>query len=216
MRTAVLLAGRGGAGIAIPEDVQELVDAVYAADFTERLEQAGQVEAAEVLRLARLDQRREGERVTEEQVAAMTGICSPGRVRGDFSKMSEGTVQVTADLLATRLGADSGRVLLQFTDEDGGVFLDEEGRLPMGDWQGASLRVARKVVARTIPVPGSWLPPVEARPAVPKGWEERSHLRDIVLLPVRHRGREAGCPRWVGELGSLSVQFTRVTGLERL
>nr|WP_234009920.1 hypothetical protein [Streptomyces sp. SA3_actF] len=146
----------------------------------------------------------------------MTGICSPGRVRGDFSKMSEGSVQVTADLLATRLGADSGRVLLEFTDEDGGVFLDEEGRLPMKDWVGGSVRVARTVVARTIPVPGNWLPPVEARPALPVGWGEQPHLREVVLLPVRRTGQDGGCPRWTGQLGSLTMQFTRTTGLERL
>ncbi|MFD6149941.1 CRISPR-associated helicase Cas3' [Streptomyces sp. NPDC060243] len=218
IRTAVLLAGRGGAGIAIPEDVQELVDAVYAGDFTDHLEQAGRGEAAEVLRLDRLDQRREGERITEEQVAAMTGICSPGRVRGDFSKMSEGRVQVTADLLATRLGADSGRVLLEFTDEDGGVFLDEEGRLPMKDWTGASLQVARKVVARTIPVPASWLPPAVERRPLPQGWDKQPHLRDVVLLPVtRARTDEGGrCPRWIGQVGSLSIQFSRATGLERV
>ncbi|BFO16744.1 CRISPR-associated helicase/endonuclease Cas3 [Streptomyces sp. KM77-8] len=42
LRSAALLRERAGRGIAVPGDVQELVDAVYAEDFTDRLREAGQ------------------------------------------------------------------------------------------------------------------------------------------------------------------------------
>jgi hypothetical protein len=91
----------------VPGDVQDLVDAVYAHDFTDRLQQAGHAEAEAVLRrLQGLDQRREGTRIAEETLAAMTGIAAPYAVRGDLSRRSEGTADVAADLLTTRLGAD--------------------------------------------------------------------------------------------------------------
>ncbi|WP_285512098.1 CRISPR-associated helicase Cas3' [Streptomyces sp. NBRC 14336] len=216
LRSAALLRQRAGQGVAVPDDVQDLVDAVYAEDFTNRLKEAGQGEAeATVARLHTLDQRRTGTRIAEETLAAMTGISAPYAVRGDLSRLSTGTAEVTGDLLTTRLGADTGRVLLLFTRDGADVSLDEDGKLPLPGGGSPDRATVRRIVARTVPVPGDWLPPVSDRPELPSAWRKNLHLRDLVLVPlVRVRDDSEGTV-WHGQLDGRQVQFTRVTGLER-
>ncbi|MEU6284809.1 hypothetical protein [Streptomyces sp. NPDC047028] len=190
---------------------------MYEQDFADRLEEAGQVEAeAAARRLQALDQRRAGARLAEETLAAMTGISPPYAVRGDLSRLSRGTAEVTADLLTTRLGADTGRLLLLFTQEGGGVTLDEEGRLPMPG-KGAPDRTAvRRIVARTVPIPGSWLPPADDPSDLPPAWRRHTHLRDLVLLPMTRTQHDAEDASWHGQLDGRHIQFTRATGVERI
>ncbi|MEI5100873.1 hypothetical protein RB200_23015 [Streptomyces sp. PmtG] len=185
-----------------------------AEDFTEHLHQAARADAGTAARrLSVLDQRREGARVAEETLAAMTGISPPYQVRGDLSRLSKGTAEGIGELLTTRLGADTGRVLLLFTQDDGSATLDESGvlRLPAGGRLARA--VVRRIVARTVPVPGKWLPAAAVRPELPKGWLAHSHLRDLVLVPlIRSSGDRTS---WCGQLADRTVQFTCVTGLER-
>lgn len=217
LRTAALLARQESGGIAVPDDVQELVDAVYAEDFTEHLEGAGRAEAAAAARrLEVLDQRRDGQRIAEQTLAAMTGISPPYAVRGDLSLLSRGMADVAADLLSTRLGADTGRLLLLFTQNDGTVSLDEAGRLPLRTAGGLDRHAVRRVVARAVPVPGAWLPPAADRPVLPSAWQVNTHLKDLVLLPMSRTGGDGKGMVWVGQLGGRQVQFTRTTGLERI
>ncbi|MEU3521362.1 CRISPR-associated endonuclease Cas3'' [Streptomyces sp. NPDC006654] len=217
LRTAALLQNKTASGIAVPGDVQDLVDAVYAEDFTLHLEEAAREDAgAAARRLHVLDQRREGSRLAEETLAAMTGISAPYQVRGDFSRLSQGTAEAVGDLLTTRLGADTGRLLLLFTQADGTRSLDENGALALpGD--GVPARMAlRRIVARTVPVPGTWLPAAGERPALPAAWQTQSHLRDLVLLPLTRTGSDGGDTVWTGQLAGRSIQFTRTTGVERI
>ncbi|MGW2822099.1 CRISPR-associated helicase Cas3' [Streptomyces sp. NPDC001443] len=217
LRTATLLAQNAQSGIAVPGDVQALVDAVYAEDFVDHLHAAGRTEAeAAASRLVVLDQRREGERIAEETLAVMTGISSPYAVCGDLSVLSKGTAGVTADLLTTRLGADTGRVLLLFTQDDGRTTLDEEGHFPLPGKGNLSQALVRRIVARAVPVPGRWLPPVEGRMVLPPTWRDRSHLRDLVLLPMARASGDGEEAPWGGQLGGKSVEFTRAVGIERV
>ncbi|MFI8930857.1 CRISPR-associated helicase Cas3' [Streptomyces sp. NPDC053474] len=215
LRSAALLRQKTGSGIAVPGDVQRLVDAVYAEDFTEHLQQTARADAESAARrLSVLDQRREGERVAEETLAAMTGISPPYQVRGDLSLLSKGTAEGVGELLTTRLGADTGRVLLLFAQDDGSTSLDENGVLPLPAGGRPVRAVVRRIVARTVSVPGTWLPPAAARPELPKAWQAMSHLRDLVLLPLT---RSLGDTRsWSGQLADREVQFGSVTGLERI
>ncbi|SED78109.1 CRISPR-associated helicase, Cas3 family [Streptomyces misionensis] len=217
LRSAALLREKAGQGIAVPGDVQHLVDAVYAQDFTDRLKEAGGEEAeAAARRLHALDQRRTGAQIAEETLAVMTGISPPYAVRGDLSLLSKGTAEMTAELLTTRLGADTGRLLMLFTQDAGGVSLDEDGRLPMPD-KGAPDRAAvRRIVARAVPVPGSWLPPAGERPDLPAAWRKQTHLRDLVLVPMVRTAEGSEGAVWHGQLDGRRVEFTRETGIDRI
>ncbi|MGW3240703.1 CRISPR-associated helicase Cas3' [Streptomyces olivaceus] len=217
LRSAALLREKAGQGIAVPGDVQDLVDAVYADDFADRLKEAGQGEAEVfVSRLHSLDQRRAGARIAEETLAAMTGISAPYAVRGDLSRLSRGTAEVTGELLTTRLGADTGRVLLQFTQEGAATSLDEDGKLPLPGKGVPDRTTVRRIVARTVPVPGSWLPPAHDRPELPPAWREQTHLRGLVLVPMVRTADAGEGTVWEGELHGRHVQFTRLTGFERV
>ncbi|MEU6534569.1 CRISPR-associated helicase Cas3' [Streptomyces sp. NPDC047000] len=217
LRTATLLAQKVESGIAVPGDVQELVDAVYAEDFADRLDAAGRAEAEAVARrLVGLDQRREGERIAEESLAVMTGISAPYMVRGDLSLLSKGTAALTADLLTTRLGADTGRLVLLFTQDDGTITLDEEGRFPLPFKGDLPRALVRRIVARTVPVPGRWLPPAAEQTALPSPWRERVHLRDLVPVPMMRAGSVGEDLLWVGQLASVRLEFTYTTGVERV
>ncbi|MFF5719373.1 CRISPR-associated endonuclease Cas3'' [Streptomyces buecherae] len=215
VRSATLLRHKAGSGIAVPGDVQHLVDAVYAEDFTEHLHRAARADAESAAeRLSLLDQRREGARVAEETLAAMTGISAPYQVRGDLSQLSKGTAEAVEELLTTRLGADTGRVLLLFTQDDGSTTLDENGLLPLPDRGRLTRDEVRRIIARSVPVPGRWLPAVVARPELPKHWQTHSHLRDLVLLPLTRSLGDTSS--WCGQLADRTVQFTCLTGLERV
>ncbi|MQY15159.1 CRISPR-associated endonuclease/helicase Cas3 [Streptomyces sp. RB5] len=217
LRTAQLLRQQTESGIEIPGDVQDLVDAVYADAFTEHLKQAGEAEVqAMASRLDLLDQRREGARLAEETLAAMTGISPPHRVRGDLSHLSRGTAEATEDFLTTRLGADTGRVLLLFTQDDGTQTLDEEGAIPLPGRGAPTRATVRRIVSRSVPVPGRWLPSIGERPELPPAWRKQSQLRDVVLLPMERQAGDRTDSIWFGQLDRRTVEFSRLTGIERI
>ncbi|MFG2441062.1 CRISPR-associated helicase Cas3' [Streptomyces sp. NPDC048508] len=217
LRSAALLWERGGEGIAVPGDVQGLVDAVYAQDFIDRLQESGRDEVQAVAgRLQPLDQRREGARVAEETLAAMTAISAPFSVRGDLSRLSTSAAHSSGDLLTTRLGADTGRLLLLFTQDGGVVSLDEDGCFPLPGRGVPDRSTVRRIIARTVPVPGNWLPAADDRQVLPAGWSKQAYLRDLVLLPLTGGGRTGSDVVWHGQLGRLQLQFTRVIGIERV
>ncbi|WP_371789012.1 CRISPR-associated endonuclease Cas3'' [Streptomyces albidoflavus] len=215
VRTAALLRARCGEGIAVPGDVQGLVDAVYAEDFVDRLVQASEREVEGLReRLARLDQRREGAVAAEQSLAWLAGVCAPADVHGDWSRLSRSAVEGAEELLTTRLGADSGRVLCLFEQDGGPASLDEEGLLPVPAGRGGA--VVKRVVRRLVPVPGRWMPSAGERDALPEGWQKVPLLRDIAAVSMRRAGMERGECRWVGELAGRRVQFTTSIGFERI
>ncbi|MER6445479.1 CRISPR-associated endonuclease Cas3'' [Streptomyces venezuelae] len=212
LRTAALLKARAGRPVAVPGDVQELVDAVYAEDFVDRADMAVLRDThAFSERLKALDMQREGSRLAEESLAWMTAVPAPADVDGDLSGLSRSSVEGVDELLTTRLGADSARLLCLFEQPDGRMTLDEAGRLPLPQYGIPPRRVLRQLVARLVPVPGRWTRGVDGAPAPPPAWRKISVLRDVVLLPLKPD--PARPRRWTGRLGTREVAFDAAEGL---
>ncbi|MGW4646980.1 CRISPR-associated helicase Cas3' [Kitasatospora sp. NPDC004289] len=185
-RTSVLLGRPGSAAIAVPRDVQRLVDEVYAEDFGAGLDDAAKRE------LARMDAERLAGEVAEGQLADFTAIRPPYEVRGDLSLLSQRPV--AEELLTTRLGADSGRVVCVYVQE-GKRTLDAEGRVPVpGEGPGGG-RMGREEIAlvmrHTVPLPGRWLEGAGEGCAVPDAWKKWPVLAGLKVLPMRQDGQGA-------------------------
>ncbi|MGW7352964.1 CRISPR-associated helicase Cas3' [Streptomyces sp. NPDC054784] len=206
VRTAILLREVEGRGIAVPGDLQALVDEVYAEDFVDRLSEAAAGE------LKRWDAEREGAEMAEAHLArSMAAICGPGDVGGDLYRLSERHAGVTEELVTTRLGADSGRVLCVYEQSGGALTLDQNGDTPLNAFEGKlSREQLRQVVSRVAPVPGGWLRGAEGLPA-PRGWDGQPLLRGVVLLRMTRDGES----RWVGRHGDRSISITP-EGLESI
>lgn len=209
-RTAHLLGERAAAGIAVPEAVQELVDAVYAEDFVDRLEGAAQRE------LRQMDAVRQAEEAAEAHLADMVAICAPADVAGDLHQLSRREAGVGEELLTTRLGADSGRLLCLYEQPGGALTLDEAGALPLptGGTKGLAHTELTQVMAHVAPVPGRWLRGADGHPS-PRGWDQHPVLREVVLLPMQPAGREDTGAVWSGRHGTRTIRASAV-GLESL
>ncbi|WAE70235.1 CRISPR-associated endonuclease Cas3'' [Streptomyces cavourensis] len=205
VRTSQILRKCALGGIAVPDGVQRLVEEVYEEEFVDRLEGAAREE------LARLDEERSAAEAAERHMAVRTIICSPADVRGDLSKLSAREAGVTQDLLTTRLGADTGRVLCLYQQPDGGTTLDPEGtsEVPGGGRWGLGPDELADVVRRVAPVPGWWLRGGEPGAGVPRGWGTHPSLRDLVLLYMVPAGEGS----WVCHYGHHTISISGV-GLE--
>ncbi|MER5910071.1 CRISPR-associated endonuclease Cas3'' [Streptomyces sp. NPDC001982] len=181
-RTSVLLWESQTAGIAVPGDVQRLVDAVYAEDFADRLPAA----AAEQLR--RQDAEREASELAEKQLATMTAVPPPTGLVNLAKLSGERTDLLDEALVTTRLGADSERAVCLYRQPDGGWTLDPQGEIPIpaADRAGGGKRLerdgVRAVMRQTVPVPGRWLAGRGPDQEVPAGWADQPVLSDLVVL----------------------------------
>ncbi|WP_432112739.1 CRISPR-associated endonuclease Cas3'' [Streptomyces sp. S1] len=206
VRTAELLRREQEGGIAVPGDVQRLVDAVYAADFVDGLDAAVKQE------LVRMDLERAAKETAESHLARVTTICAPHDVEGNLGRLSKLQDGVTEELLTTRLGADTGRVLLLYTQPGGELTLDEEGTLSLSALTRRSTPTREElglIMSWVAPVPGSWLPEGEGLPH-PVGWEKQAALRELTLVAVN---REPDGTSWRGRHGKRSISVSSV-GLE--
>ncbi|MFE7334758.1 CRISPR-associated helicase Cas3' [Streptomyces griseus] len=178
LRTSRMLRNCAPGGIAVPDDVQLLVDEVYEAEFVDRLEGAARDE------LMRLDEERLAGEAAERHLAMWTSICSPADVKDDLSKLSVREAGVTQDLLTTRLGADTGRVLCLYEQADGDSTLDPQGEAPVpaGGRYGLQAPELAEVARRVAPVPGQWLRGDESGATAPQAWGTHASLRDLTLL----------------------------------
>nr|PPQ62204.1 CRISPR-associated helicase/endonuclease Cas3 [Streptomyces sp. QL37] len=205
VRTSQIMDRYAPGGIAVPGDVQRLVDEVYEEEFVDRLKGAAREE------LARLDEERLAGEAAERHLATWTSVCAPADVKGDLSKLSARDAGVTEDLLTTRLGADTGRVLCLYVQADGAATLDPEGRVltPAGGRHGLRAAELADVARRVAPVPGRWLRGAEPGVTVPETWGTHPWLRDLVVL--RMSPLEDGS--WAGTHGRFTVSISEV-GLE--
>lgn len=208
-RTSLLLA-RESDGIAVPGEVQRLVDEVYAEEFVDGLEESVRRE------LERLDGERTAEESAEAYLAGLVGVCPPEDVAGDLHRLSRREAGVSEELLTTRLGADTGRVLCVFEQADGSVSLDTDGEVPLPG-PGLSKDDLRVVMAHVAPVPGRWLRAGEADgEGLPQGWEQHSVLRDMAVLrmsPADGGVAERGEGVWSCRRGGLTIFVSKV-GIE--
>ncbi|GAA2136849.1 CRISPR-associated helicase/endonuclease Cas3 [Kitasatospora kazusensis] len=202
-RTSVLLNKRAGAGIAVPGDVQELVDAVYADDFSDHL-----ADAAERDKLAHLDAARLAATAAEGQLARMVTIPAPQDVRGDLSVLSSSDPGITEELLTTRLGADTGRAVCVYIQPAGFRTLDPDGAVELPDSFGRApaRRQVAEVMSHTVPLPGRWLAGRTEEHDVPKSWRSSPILADLALLPMS-RGEDG---RWTCRLGTREIEISDV------
>ncbi|WP_367436116.1 CRISPR-associated helicase Cas3' [Streptomyces celluloflavus] len=208
-RTSELLRRRADCGIAVPGDVQELVDAVYAEDFGDGLGDAAQRD-----RLAQEDAERWGAVLAEEQLARMT-LVNPPMGMSDLAELSRDGELIDEALLTTRLGADSERAVCVYEQPGGCVTLDAEGDVPVPGWAGSrrlSLEEVRAVVQQAVPLPGGWLRERGADQQVPESWEQRAALRDLSVLRMRQPDGDAV---WSCKVGDRSISVGHV-GVERL
>ncbi|MER5556713.1 CRISPR-associated helicase Cas3' [Streptomyces sp. NPDC002793] len=205
VRTSQTLDTCAPGGIAVPGDVQRLVDEVYEEEFVDRLEGAAREE------LVRLDEERLAGEAAERHLATWTSICAPADVKGDLSELSVRDAGVTEELLTTRLGADTGRVLCLYEQAGGVATLDPEGRVPVPAGGRHGLRAAQlaDVARRVAPVPGRWLRGAEPGATVPEKWGTHPSLRDLVVL----RMSPAGNGSWACSHGRYTVSISDV-GLE--
>ncbi|MFJ8860367.1 CRISPR-associated endonuclease Cas3'' [Streptomyces sp. NPDC102451] len=205
VRTSQTLQKCAPHGIAVPDDVQRLVDEVYEEEFVDQLEGAAREE------LARLDEERLAREAAERHLATWTSICAPADVRGDLSKLSAREAGVSEELLTTRLGADTGRVLCLYEQAGGTATLDPEGKalVPAGGRLGLRAAELAGVARRVAPVPGRWLRSDEAGAAVPESWGTHPSLRDLVVLHMSPAEKGS----WVCRHGRYTISISDV-GLE--
>ncbi|MFI1607780.1 CRISPR-associated helicase Cas3' [Streptomyces griseofuscus] len=166
-RTVAALQGLTGRICAIPEDVQGLVDQVYAADWTTT---AGTNDLA-----------------TEQAMRALADtatIPTPTQLIRDLHPL---TTHNDETLLATRLGADSVRVLPVWTDTNGQPWLDRQTRhrrLPT-HINPRDTATIRNLIAHTIQIDHRWLQGHGTETNTPTPWQDIGALHDVLLLPQR-------------------------------
>ncbi|MBO0657265.1 CRISPR-associated helicase Cas3' [Streptomyces triculaminicus] len=153
--------------ISVPEDIQDLVDKVYSPEFAK---------ADDIHRIA--------EDMQLAATATLYTIDPPNSVR-DLHPLTN--TDQHPDKIATRLGADSTRVLPTYLTADGRHWLHpthhtHRTALPRqvdpGDRQ-----TIRRLMNATIPINSEWLAGHDPATDPPATWSDVPGLRDLVLLP---------------------------------
>ncbi|MFB8020828.1 CRISPR-associated helicase Cas3' [Streptomyces rubiginosohelvolus] len=206
-RTSRMLAEVEGSGVAIPDDVQGLVEAVHgdSEDFDWNVPFSREAKAwAE----------HKGKETAERSVAA---LCAVPRARQVAELHELHAMEGDEDEweVSTRLGADSVRLLCAYVQDGGQLTLDAEGRQPLPEMPEDGRMPAphvRLVMRRTIPVRADWFR--EAEPAAfcpPASWVEHPVLGDLRVLrqPVQ-QGRAQAV-----EVGGRMLRLHQDLGLVR-
>ncbi|MGW1766486.1 CRISPR-associated helicase Cas3' [Streptomyces sp. NPDC002073] len=204
--TSEVLAELGEEPIRVPDHVQGLVERVHGFRLDRYNFEDPEESAVWSACLGKeAAQRGIGSMVVIPKVKDVSGLDSLHRTPGTEDEWQA----------ATRLGADSVRLLCVYVHDGERETLDLEGKLPLpavGVGSVPTVADARLVMGRTIPVSAEWFRKVEGvelRP--PAGWLEHSMLGDLVVLrqPVRD-----GCPTPV-TVGGKQVWLDNALGLRR-
>lgn len=188
IRTATLLHRLPTNLIAIPKDVQHLVDEVYAEDFVDQHKDASEHDLKE---LYDADHEYLATVMTESQLAANVAIKPPKPKAGDLASElgGHGLAAGMEEFIVTRLGADSARALLVFDQGDGKLTLDPAGTVPItGRLEACWLR---KIMEHVVPVPGGWLRDHASAADTPPAWMKNPVLRGLTIV-VGQRASESG------------------------
>ncbi|MFK0016219.1 HD domain-containing protein [Streptomyces sp. NPDC091027] len=181
METSEVLAERGDMPVAVPDDVQGLVERVHG-DRPDRFDWTSPERSAVWSAFL-------GEQAAQRAAGGFAVVERVGQVAGLHALHREGRWEEWE--ATTRLGADSVRLLCVYAHPDGRESLDVQGEvpLPVVDRGGRpAVSEVRQVMGRTIAVPGDWFrDAVGVDLAVPAGWAEHPMLGDLVVLrlPVR-------------------------------
>ncbi|GAB3121275.1 CRISPR-associated helicase/endonuclease Cas3 [Streptomyces calidiresistens] len=181
-RTLELLDRHGKTPITVPDDVQSLVDEVYAEEFT----------SVAPDKLMERDFRRLADDMARSAMADMVALPPPHRVTSLYTLT---TSDADEELVRTRLGADSVQVLPVFENGDGqwldrecSVALPEFGRGREGRFIVSEVRDLLSYVAPL--AHGSWRQACGPANEPPVAWSKEPRLARIVLLPQRVTGDE--------------------------
>ncbi|WP_307822014.1 CRISPR-associated helicase Cas3' [Streptomyces coffeae] len=173
--TSEALARQGEEPIAVPEGVQDLVEQVHghrAELFV--WDDPGKSAAFTAYRGKELAERGVGDVLVIPRAGGVVGLHDLHHLTGAEEEWEA----------ATRLGADSVRVICVYAHADGSVTLDEEGARRLPGAEGGTLTTAdvRTVMARTIPVNADWFKGELEQHMVPTEWSEHPLLGDLVML----------------------------------
>ncbi|WP_369794908.1 helicase-related protein [Kitasatospora sp. NRRL B-11411] len=148
--------------LAIPQQVPALIEAVYADDFTTPDGRARDV----------------GD--TQHTVRAAIAAINPPHKVHDLHHLSEGLV----DDPATRLGADTLRVLPVYTRPDGTRWLNPRCTHPLPETVDPhDLTTIRHLMNHTLPIHATLLPRHHPDTRPPDSWHTIGGLRHLALLP---------------------------------
>ncbi|MFF5538627.1 CRISPR-associated helicase Cas3' [Streptomyces cinerochromogenes] len=175
IETAGVMAGLDGAAIAVPGDVQQLVERVHG-DRDDRFDWDDPAKSAAF----------SAYRGGEMAARGMADVVVVPRARSLWELHEMHHLEGAEDEweAATRLGADSVRLLCVHQQSDGRITLDAAGQedVPAVDAEPTACDV-RRVMRRTIPVRADWFTGAEAdahRP--PPSWAEHPMLGEIRIL----------------------------------
>ncbi|MEU3664499.1 CRISPR-associated helicase Cas3' [Streptomyces sp. NPDC032940] len=193
--------------IAIPGDVQDLVETVHGDNDLFDWDSPGGREA-------KAWTAHRGKEIAER---SMAGLLAVPRARSVSALHDLHDLPGEEDEweVSTRLGADSVRLLCAYVQEDGRVTLDLQGErpLPQAEPDGTMpVAAVREVMRRTMAVRADWF--AEADPgsvAPPTTWSEHPMLADLRVL---HQPVQGGDTRAV-KIGSKALRLDTDLGLLR-
>lgn len=158
--------------IAIPGDVQRLVETVYDDAFAD-----GQMSDEDLEWV--------GKEIAESGLANLVSIPDPGAVSGLHQLTSS---DVSEDMAATRLGADTARVLCAYRGPDGRLYLDAGHSVPLPEGAKLPRRVVKLILSETIPLRTTLLTGRDASNEPPATWSTNAWLRDLLIIPLQSDG----------------------------
>jgi CRISPR-associated endonuclease/helicase Cas3 len=198
-RTYDALASQPDGVIAIPEDVQPLVEQVYDETFHQDLSE-------DALKRLMDDEVR-------ASLAEMAAIPTPRNLL-DLHPLT--ARDIDEDRASTRLGVDTVWIVCCYVDGDGRRWFDPERRRPLAEaGSGARGRFTaaevKAILAESIPVRSdSWLRQDLDRTDPPPAWQANATLRDLRLLPHQINTDTSVTPP---EIGGKSPRFDSWLGL---
>lgn len=188
--TSDVLAERAGEPVRIPHDVQDLVERVHRRD---RFDWATPDNSAAWSAFfgEELAQQSKGQSIVIRRASMVASLDALHHTKGLEDE----------ERAATRLGADSVRLLCAYEHPDERLTLDPEGgkKLPCADKDGRiAIEDVRAVMRRTIPVRAEWFAGREEDHPPPGDWADHALLGDLLVLRQPTRDGEV-TPVQVGD-----------------
>lgn len=194
--TSEVLAERGGDPVVVPDDVQGLVERVHG-DRPDRFDWQNPNKSAVWTAFL-------GDEAAQRGAGHMS-VIPKARSVAQLHLLHQQPGTEDEWEAATRLGADSVRLLCVYRQEDGQETLDVEGRWPLPTAAvGGKLAVSdvRQVMGRTVPVSEDWFRDADrADLDPPASWADHPLLGDLVVLRQ---------PALDGQTGSVAIGKHRI------